>query len=280
MNEKLMPEINVYKDLVGTYRYFSSWTNCDSFDLENSRDEDIDNLRNINVTETCFQGIYGDNSLLETLFDRFNKYIRKYILSNKLPVYLFTYDGRQLQKNRIRSYKGIVPKSLNPNDYFQYEFDYPNNYSIIAAVIRVTPENIDEYMGFFYDSYCSFLISSEKNIMSKEFLSDIVENHNIRGYINFLSLFLKYCNNKDKIYRVTSDGGDLEVNWQVFSASQEQENVVNRQKQILLQEYPDRKIDVLEVIKDDPRYSNCEYTPSNSFKAGKCGAKLDQHHKY
>ncbi|MCH4895563.1 hypothetical protein E0494_02470 [Marinilabiliaceae bacterium JC040] len=280
MSEKLMPEINVYKDLANTSRYFNSWISRDSFDIKNSRDEDLEKLRNINVIETCFQGTYGDNSLLETLFDRFNKYIREYVLSNKLPVYLFTYDGRQLQKNRIRSYKGIIPKNLKPNDYLQYEFDYPNNYSIIAAVIRVTPENIDEYMGCFYDSFCSFLISSEKNIMSKEFLSDIVENHNINDHINCLSLCLKYCKNKDKIYRVTSDGGDLEVNWQVFSASQEQENVVNRQKQILLQEYPDRKIDVLEVIKDDPRYSNCEYTPSNSFKAGKCGAKLDQHHKF
>ena len=278
MNEKLMPEINFYKDLANTSRYFNSWISRDSFDIKNSRDEDLEKLRNINVIETCFQGTYGDNSLLETLFDRFNKYIRKYVLSNKLPVYLFTYDGMQLQKNRIRSYKGIVPKSLNPNDYFQYEFDYPNNYSIIAAVIRVTPENIDEYMGFFYDSFCSFLISSEKNIMSKEFLSDIVENHNINDHINCLSL--KYCKNKNKIFRVTGDGGDLEVNWQVFSASQEQENVVNRQKQILSQEYPDRKIDVLEVIKDDPRYPNCEYTPSSSFKAGKCGAKLDQHHKF
>ncbi|MCH4895560.1 hypothetical protein E0494_02455 [Marinilabiliaceae bacterium JC040] len=280
MSEKLMPEINVYKDLVDTSRYYNSWTIYGSFDIENSRPEILEKLKGINVIETCFQGTYGDNNLLETLFDRFTKYIREYVLSNELPVYLFKYDGWQLQKNRIRSYKGIVPKSLNPNDYFQYEFDYPNNYSIIAAAIRVTPENIDEYLGYFYDGDFGFLISSEKNILSKEFLSDIVENHDIRGHINFLSLCLKYCKNKDKIFRVTGDGGDLEVNWQVFCASQEQENVVNRQKQILSQEYPDRKIDVLEVIKDDPRYPNCEYTPSNSFKAGKCGAKLDQHHKY
>ncbi|MCH4897177.1 hypothetical protein E0494_10785 [Marinilabiliaceae bacterium JC040] len=280
MKEKLMPEINVYKDLVGTSRYYNSWTIFNSFDIENSKADILVKLKEVNAIETCFQGTYGDNSLLETLFDRFTKYISEYVLTNDIPVYLFIYDSMQLQKNRIRSYKGIVPKSLNPNEYFQYEFDYPNNYSIIAAAIRVTPVNIDEIIGYFYDNYSSFLISSKKNILSKEFLSDILENHTIKNNINFLSLCLKYCKNKDKIFRVTGDGGDIEVNWQVFSASQEQENVVNRQKQILSQEYPDRKIEVLEVIKDDPRYPNCEYTPSNSFKAGKCGAKLDQHHKF
>ncbi len=232
----LVQNIKIYDDIIIEYQDINAWTNEDCFPISQSNDEEKRSLRELNVIETLFPGVQGNRGDSKELFNRFNLFLHKYILSTDVPTYVFKAEHKEMQKSKIRSYKGILPSNLNKEEYIQREFDLPNNYSIITAIIQVTPENIQVLSDFIFDSTNSFVISSETNVFSSEFLSDIFKKHMIvKGatVINYLSLCLKYCSDVSSICRIGGDGGDQEVSLQIFSTKQQKERIVNKINQIL-----------------------------------------------
>lgn len=236
MESNLAQNVKIYNDIINEHEDINAWTDEDCFPIGLINDEDKGKLREINVIETSFKGTQGNRSASDKLFNQFRLFLHKYVLTTDVPAYVFKAEHKEMQKSKIRSYKGILPKSLSKSDYVQVEFDLPNNYSVITAIIRITPENIQILSALIFDSTNSFVISSEEDVFSKEFLFDIFEKHmRSKGTtaINYLSLCLQYCNNKGSVSRIGGDGGDQEITLQVFSAKRQKERIVCKLKQIL-----------------------------------------------
>jgi len=236
MKNSLVQNIKIYSDIINEHEDINAWTEEDCFPVGQIKDEEKGKLREFNVIETSFPGTQGNRSDNDKLFSRFSLFLHKYVLSTDEPTYVFKAEHKEMQKSKIRSYKGILPKNLSESDYVQVEFDLPNNYSVITAILRITPENIHVLSGLIFDSTNSFIISSERNVLSKKFLSNIFEKHMRRKgttVINYLSLCLQYCNNIGSVCRIGGDGGDQEIALQVFSTKQQKERIVNRIKQII-----------------------------------------------
>jgi hypothetical protein len=238
MENNLVKNIKIYDDIIDEHQNINAWTDEDCFPIGQIKAEEKVTLSKISVIEVVFPGTHGIRSRSDELFKRFDSFLHQYISSIDVPVYLFKAEGMIKQKNRIRSYKGILPKGLNENDYIQIEFDLPDNYSTITSIIRIKPENI-EILDLMFAHENSFAISSEENVFSKEFLSDIFEKHmKLRGttVINYLSLCLQYCNNINSLYKIGGDGGDQEITFQIFSPKQQKVEIVNKIKRILNKE--------------------------------------------
>lgn len=236
MKDNHMKNIKVYDDIIKQYRYINSWTDEDCFPISLANDSEKNRLKDINVIEIIFPGGQGNRGKVDETFNIFDYFVTKYILSSTLPIYIFKAEHKKMQKNRIRSYRGVLPKSLNQSDYLQVEFELPNNYSIISGIASLTEDNIRSLSGLILDSTNCFIISTQENIFSTEFIVNMCEKHmkfNGITVINYLSLCLQYCINQNSLCRVGGDGGDQEVTLQIFSAKQQKERILETIRQIL-----------------------------------------------
>jgi hypothetical protein len=170
--------------------------------------------------------------LFDALFKKFDAFVKQFVLYPEIPSYIFKSEFKKQVKNRLRTYKGIVSREIEKQDYIQVEIPIINDYTIIAALIKLNENNMDKLLESFTDNSLSCIIASDNNsFFSEESINYVVNNamqHKGTSNINYAKLITKYCPNGNIISRIGGDGGDHEVCFQTFCE-------VNKRDLIILQ---------------------------------------------
>ena len=226
-------EILILKDLPVNSDRLLAWTREDSFPMKLLDDENKKKLNDIAAVFVSFEGNRGDEiELMEDhtliiknkLFDDYNLFVGRFLSHSKAASYLVVTEHGLGVKNRLRSYKGILPHEIKKiSSYIQTEVIVQDNCSIIVAIIEISEQNRAFLVESLLDNYTSCILNSfEADIFSETFIKSFpfkYMSHSGTSTINFLSLVMDFCEGKRTICRVGGDGGDEELSFQVFCKS-------------------------------------------------------------
>lgn len=219
-----------YTDLIKDNEDVNAWTSEDCFPVQNLNPLQKDLLANVNVIEVIFPGTQGDRNLSEIRFETFENFVSKYVLNNQSHPYFIKIEHTLSKRNRIRSYKGIIPKGVDEKDYIELELDMIDDYSLITAIMSIKESNVSRIFDSFYDSTNCFILLTSKNVLSTDFLKDFYKKHvlvNKTTSLNYVSLAIDFCRNDAIVIRAAGDGGDNEINLQIFFPITEKEKIIN-----------------------------------------------------
>jgi hypothetical protein len=232
------PRINIYEDLLNKRSDIHAWKSSESYSIELLTNEEIENMTKFNAVEVCFMGVGDERNLYDSLYRAFDDFIIKYVLSLDVQFYLFISEFKPQLKNKIRTYKGIVPKEIDRTDFIQLEIPIVEEYTLLSSIIKLHNGNIKNLVELFYDSSRSFIITSkQRDFFTEQTLSSIVLNnmlHKGTSVINYLKIISKYCDLGDIIYRVGGDGGNKEIDFQVFCERIKKDLVILQVEQNLI----------------------------------------------
>jgi hypothetical protein len=221
-------EIIIYEKLEKNYSHLLAWAREDSFPIRNIDQEKIKLLRDIIAILIVFEGGHGKNvvfehnlSFIDKIYMHYYSFTENFLSYFKPPSYLLITENLLSPKNRIRSYRGIVPKEIKDQlQYLEVEVPIDNINTIFVAIIKLNERNCRELINNFFNTTTSCILNSTNDsLFSHEFLMRFpikYMNHSGTSTINFLNLILDYCNEKVNILRVGGDGGDQELSLQIF----------------------------------------------------------------
>lgn len=162
--------------------------------------------------------------------DNLNGFVNNFISLAKLQSFLFFTESNKMIKSKIRSYKGIVPKTIDSSDSLQEEVDIDSSHTIIGAIVKFNNTNFSKLEEMFYTSYRCFLILSDRSVVfSKEFIKEVINNDMIHkgssSCINYKNLISTFCTKNDIISRISGDGNTI-FNFQIFCSTKMKESVL------------------------------------------------------
>jgi hypothetical protein len=228
---KSNPEINVYEKIIDSHKIINAWKSEEVFPVDKMIAIERLDLEKIMVTEIIFEGTSGRSEEFDVLFSNVIRYLHNLLFAIGFPVYVFEAEFKSQNRNRIRTYKGIVPKNLNKEDFIQSEITLSSGYSIFGAVIRLNEDNYMNILDLFTGSANSFVIgSNEDGFFQLNTIDNLVKNymeHNSTSEFNFLKLAMHYCLKDDILIRIGGDGGDRYVSIQIFSLKSRKEIILN-----------------------------------------------------
>lgn len=227
METKMGDSIEIYDNLFSD-RDWNSWNILESFPFEKLSESD-EIFAKISALEIIFEGTQGDSEKNGKLFDTYQFQVTEIltgILSHR-DMYLFVSEPTGAKKNRVRSFKGLLPKKvLNKMDYLEVEIPLSNDQTIICGLVKVTPENLRVCFDYFMDNSRCFVINGNSSFYSELFLNEIIKEcffHPDGFYLDYSVLFSKYCLKGNPIFRSGGDGGDREVSLQCFYLKNQKE---------------------------------------------------------
>lgn len=210
---KINPTVIIYNDFLKDYQKINAWTEHESFPIEDF--ETFSDLDKYAVIEIIYNGTHGDNSKYESIKNALDSFLQKYLDSINTKYKLLFQIGEIGLKSKIRSYKGIFGKLKSS---LEVEFDVGDGYSVIEGVINLNKENQTLVKSHLFDRVKCFLIITEENMCSKDFLIEAYDSIiNKPSYIvNYIKACNQYCDSDNIIIRESGDGGDQEFGWQLF----------------------------------------------------------------
>lgn len=214
---KLKPIITIYEDFLKDYQKINAWIAYECFPIKNIP-ININKYTNQAIIEVTYIGTQGNNNKYESLSTIFESSLSKYIcFLSKRNITLFII-GESALKNRVRSYKGLFNKEIEKKYYLEKEVNLDNKYSVIIGIVKMDETTFDFIKKHLFDQTKCFLLISENNIFSEDFLIDCFQSTINRSSmtVNYLSACEKYCTDNNIIIRETGDGGDQEFSWQLF----------------------------------------------------------------
>ena len=222
--------IKVYTDLIADSEEISAWTSPESFPVYDLNSLQGEQLSNINVLEVIFHGTQGLEIFNQTRFNAFQNFVTEFILTHGLPPYLIKVEHKVSMRNRIRSYKGIVSRLIDRKDFIELELNVGDGYSLIIALLSISELNVSKIFDSFYDNTNCFILLTSTNVFSEDFLKEFYTKHVIvkeTTSVNYVSLALDFCKSDTIIARSAGDGGDSEINLQVFCPAIEKEKILH-----------------------------------------------------
>lgn len=221
----------VYKDLLLSTSKIHNWNSVDSFPLGIVDTDTRIKMNNIIAVEHSFKGVLNDRRLFDKLFQTVYARIIQYFERLGIASFVFKSEHKSQIRNRIRSHKGLVDKSILEGAGIQAEVNITDDYTLFGALLKLTPANANTLLDLFMDNDTSFIISTRrKDIVNDEFIKFVVMNfmnHKGNSSMNYLKLVSSLCVNGDLIHRMGGDGGDKEVDFQIFTLGNNEDLVVS-----------------------------------------------------
>jgi|SRR5690606_289555 len=215
----------IYKDLLETYELWNAWKPDFTFPLD---EVDKEFLSKIQLEEVSFcSTIKGEDFFnYELVVNEFSKLINEYKSS-----YLLSFGYDALNKNRLRTYKGLTHSLKSKNiDSTNYEFDCDDGRSILGVKINLKlldNLSLDEVLFKMPNNY---IVLSESNDFNIPFLKLMKNTLTIKDNIvdlNFNCVLEQWFKNNDKdINKVVRIGGNgnTEISIQKFSLKDNEGN--------------------------------------------------------
>jgi hypothetical protein len=224
-------EIRVYDDLIKYHAEIVAWSNETSFEINKLSLHERKLLENINIIEIMFPGNQGKRED-QRVYELYELFVRNFLSIVGINSYLVEVEFEAQKKNRIRSYKGIITRSIIKHDFLEQEIDIGNEETVIIGMVKIKEDNYEHLFDDFYGPNCFILMSSE-DIFTNNYLISLVKNHIIldkRIIVNYSSLLLNEIKNNNIILRTAGDGGDVEVDLQIFAKKNLTESLISNIK--------------------------------------------------
>lgn len=144
----------------------------------------------------------------EYLNEQLNELLEGVDLSCKF----FICEPNKKNRNRIRSYKGIVDKQIDKDAYVQKEFSVEEDTTLIAALLDYSKGSSDFVLNSIADSDTSFMIvvfnSSDFRDVKLDSIVDSIDDYN-DVCLNYVELF-KIIGQDKKVLILRSSGDGIE----------------------------------------------------------------------
>ena len=222
-------QITIYKDVFNLNSKIHAWRPIEDLSETNLNLQSLKDIIGINFS-------FNADEYYNYKFDEMNTIVNNSIIAyfNSLffNKFIFVTESFIQTSNRVRSFKGIVNKSLlDKSDYIQMEVPILENYTLFGAIIKIDLININYLLNFFKNSETSFIISGEslENIMSENFIKSIIinmMNHKGTSNINYLKLISQLCLEGHIIHRIGGDKATIETDFQIFSLDEKKEIIL------------------------------------------------------
>ncbi len=219
------------------------WKGNDYYPEDKIDDKAKQVLKQLCCIEVVFSRGMQINDSSKNLFDFYNQFLYDYF-SNKQDEFLLIKSEHKKQiKNRIRSYKGIIPKEYRNESYVKEEISFDDDYTIILSLINPLGEHLKELLYFFTDrNTCCILTMNSLKVRGREseILSTFSEKYMVHesiSRIRYRDLIIDYCQQGDIIYRIGGDGGQNEVSLQIFCLKNLKQKVIKETKPYVLKKH-------------------------------------------
>lgn len=132
--------------------------------------------------------------------------------------------GDLLQKDKVRSYKGVFPYKgeIKQGSYLEREVEIEPKWTIIFGMAQITDKNKNECFsiaGRYLQSFILLSSGSEISVNQDEFFKSLIPCLNIKpssSWINYMKLIPKICNENTALFCFGSDQRGEYVNVQLF----------------------------------------------------------------
>lgn len=223
MGDNSQVRIEEYPNIVESHRVINGWTDPALLPIEKLDDDSKRLLLGYSCIEVCFDRETSQG--IPELFDELYRFYRSVLERLSLNTLLFTADFKPKLRGKVRSYKGIVPKSLKSVPFVQYERDLDQKCSVFGALLQFNSPSDFSHDAFeiFTDSATSFILVTTKDYpLSNEIVNDMIDTfmtHGARSVVNYVKVILALCTDQNLIFRIGGDGGVGYVSIQVFFSS-------------------------------------------------------------
>jgi hypothetical protein len=210
--------VNQYNNIESEHEIINGWKAEDEFPYNKVSGNHREYLQTISVMEIIFSREYDYRITLDSLFQEYEKFVDKIITLMTFKTYVVISDFKAEKINRLRSYKGILPKGIKEYGV-QKEITISDGLSIIIGFVEVNQTNFKKTLKCFTEGEAIFMINTPSNMVNDKSLEHIVRkcmNHNGRSVINFISLIYFFNDADDIVFRMGGDGGDRYVSLQIF----------------------------------------------------------------
>ncbi len=221
MSKEFETEVRTYNDILKDYQDITAWKDPRNFDITKLSKSQEDRLKQLTIVEVVFQRQIVPVVRDEKIFNVYEQFLKSLLIKTTFPIFMVSVGNFIEEKNRLRTYKGLLKQKFNDKDIIEKEFVVEDNITFFAAIAKINDNNIDLIFNYFYESSNCFLMLSGKEIFNLTFVEDIAHNH-IMSYqmiscnINYLSFCLKYVEDDNLILRCAGNGGDFELSLQLF----------------------------------------------------------------
>ena len=201
-------------------------------------DEDI---RTFNEIECLQINLPGAGSIS----DNYNKVyaycyqVLKIILERiSINAFAVILEDREGIKNRMRSYKGILPKKgLHKDDLIEHEVSLNKQTSLIAGMVRLNRDSYPVILDKINDRRKGFIVQIAHPVFNENFLAEVVDGfrqtYSSFTSIDYFKLLGKFCNAGAIIYRVSGDG-DTSLQIDIFFKSEKKEEILAAAEQAVM----------------------------------------------
>jgi len=213
----MQSELKVYEDLRSGYREWNAWKAERTFPLDQVSESLERRLRIVSVVNESTT-VNESEKLWENAFQSGFSYVQSRM--HKVAVLL---ENQRKPKNRLRTYKGILPNGLAAKcDCLQIENETPNGTSMFGALVNLEGVSKGGFEQAMLGAPISFAITSSEDILFSEHILDSIFTVAVSWsgnsvYVNFAKLVDNFVGKGVTIMRFGGDGGDREVSVQVFT---------------------------------------------------------------
>jgi len=224
--------IVIYNDLFSD-KDWNAWNSLESFKFESFSGEE-EFFNKMSGIEVVLEGTHGDSRKTEKLFDDYETFVSEVFdkVASEEELYLIVSEHAVMKKNRIRSFKGILPKKeLSTGSFLEMEIPFEKEYSIFLGMVKLSSGNFKSCFDFFLDNSRCFVLTSNQSLFNEESLKEIMKDcfkHDNGAYLDYSKLFIKYGLGGNLIFRLGGDGGDQEVSFQCFCLKDRQEGFIKK----------------------------------------------------
>lgn len=198
-----------------------------------------DNLRKTIEQLCCIEVVFSkdkipNNSSLD-LFDFYGQFLNEYFRNIKDEYFLVKTEHKKQIPNKVRSYKGLIPKEYRNESYLIDEVHLDGNYTIILSSINPKGEHLKELLDFFVDRNTCCILSKYSD--RKDFLKTFSEKymvHDSISRIRYKDLVIDYCMDGEIIYRIGGDGGQENVTLQIFCLKKHKQKILDEIKPLMI----------------------------------------------
>jgi len=209
--------IDFYHNLKDDWQFTIGNKNVKSFYTPNLTPSQATKLSNLYGLEYVFES--ADRTDLEQLY---LSSLKDFLKKSKFEFFLFVAEFEGMPKSRSRSFKGLTRRDIviHKDDVLEIETDLQNNYSLLAAVVRINDENLENCVRkYFFNSDVCFLIN-EPSAFSLNFVNKLVLQYTNGNNIFFVDYLDLVTNELAGCKFVVRNGGYLEydcLSFQVFA---------------------------------------------------------------
>lgn len=204
------------------------WQGNEHYDQQTLSAKEYSELNLIAGIRVQMDGAKGEKSSYDKLFTIRYQKLADVIFDFDQPAYLVVIEYSPGVPNKIRSYKGILPKKvLTASSFVEAEFSTSKaGHTLISGVAELTPDNFLDIVPLSGDSRKSFIIQSANEIKSISFLEWLVQNSLNSDNINYITLLKKYCKVNSFVYKMAGDG-DHSLGFDILYHKEFEKNILD-----------------------------------------------------